>query len=120
MKISLFKNFKNAKLLDLWRRFYKKAKRQYYTEKLKRRFFFIDKYLLQVILETRNLLKDMKLINIFDLKQNSPVLLNQFNELHKAILVDIDRKIELFRNKVKRILVLHVKIHIKNIKLKKR
>ena len=120
MKISLFKNFKNAKLFDLWRRFYKKTKRQYYTEKLKKRFFFIDKYLLQGILETRNLLKDMKLINIFDLKQNSPVLLNQFNELHKANLVDIDRKIELFRNKVKRILVLHVKIHIKNIKLKKR
>ena len=42
MKISLFKTFKNAKLFDLWRRFYKKTKRQYYTEKLKKRFFFID------------------------------------------------------------------------------
>ena len=36
MKISLFKNFRNAKLFDLWRRFYQKTKRQYYTEKLKR------------------------------------------------------------------------------------
>ena len=104
MKISLFKNFKNAKLFDLWRRFYKKTKRQYYTEKLKKRFFFIDKHLLQGILDIRNLLKEMKIINIFDLQQSSPVLLNQFNELHKSNLVDTDKKIEMFRNKVKRIL----------------
>ena len=45
MKIPLFKNFKNAKLFDSWRRFYKKTKRQYYTEKLKKKFFFIDKHL---------------------------------------------------------------------------
>ena len=104
MKISLFKNFKNAKLFDLWRRFYKKTKRQYYTEKLKKRFFFIDKHLLNGILEIRNLLKEMKIINIFDLQQSSPVLLNQFNELHKSNLVAIDKKIEIYRNKVKRLL----------------
>ena len=46
MKISLFKNFRNAKLFDLWRRFYKKTKRQYYTEKLKKKFFLIDQHLL--------------------------------------------------------------------------
>ena len=46
----------------------------------------------------------MKIINIFDLQQSSPVLLNQFNELHKSNLVAIDRKIEIFRNKVKRLL----------------
>ena len=41
MTIPLFKNFKNAKLFDLWRRFYKKTKRQYYTEKLKKKFFLL-------------------------------------------------------------------------------
>ena len=104
MKISLFKNFRNAKLFDLWRRFYKKTKRQYYTEKLKKKFFLIDKHLLNGILETRTLLKGMKMLNIFDLKQGSPVLLNQFNELHKLNLVETDKKIDSFRNKVKRIL----------------
>ena len=104
MKISLFKNFRNAKLFDLWRRFYKKTKRQYYTEKLKKKFFLIDKHLLQGILETRNLLKGMKVLNIFDLQQSSPVLLNQFNELHKLNLVAMDRKVDSFRNKVKKIL----------------
>ena len=94
MKISLFKNFRNAKLFDLWRRFYKKTKRQYYTEKLKKKFFFIDHHLLQGILETRNLLKGMKVVNIFDLQQSSPLLLNQFNELHKLNLVAIDKKID--------------------------
>ena len=104
MKISLFKNFRNAKLFDLWRRFYKKTKRQYYTEKLKKKLFFIDKDLLDGILEIRQLLKGMKNLNIFDLQQSSPVLLNQFNELHRMNLVDTDRKIESFRNKVKNIL----------------
>ena len=101
MKISLFKNFRNAKLFDLWRRFYKKTKRQYYTEKLKKKLFFIDTDLLSGILEIRQLLKGMKNLNIFDLQQSSPVLLNQFNELHRMNLVETDRKIETYRSKVK-------------------
>ena len=105
MKIPLFKNFKNAKLFDSWRRFYKKTKRQYYTEKLKSKFFFIDKHLLNGILETRNALKPMKVTNIFDMKQSSSVLLNHFNELHKLNLVDTDKKIEQFRNITKNIIL---------------
>ena len=120
MKISLFKNFKNAKLFDLWRRFYKKTKRQYYTEKLKKRFFFIDKNLLRGILDIRNLLKDMKILNIFDLQQSSSVLLNQFNELHKSNLVEIDKKIEVYRNKVKRILDNSCKESYQEYKTKKK
>ena len=46
----------------------------------------------------------MKVLNIFDLQQSSPVLLNQFNELHKLNLVAMDRKVDSFRNKVKKIL----------------
>ena len=120
MKISLFKNFRNAKLFDLWRRFYKKTKRQYYTEKLKKKFFFIDHHLLQGILETRNLLKGMKVVNIFDLQQSSPLLLNQFNELHKLNLVAIDKKIDSFRNKVKRILDNSCKESYKEYKTQKK
>ena len=104
MQIPLFKNFKNAKLFDSWRRFYKKTKRQYYTEKLKKRFFCVDKHLLNGILETRNALKQMKSTNIFDMKQNSSVLLNQFNELHKLNLVATDKKIDNFRNIAKNII----------------
>ena len=104
MKIPLFKNFKNAKLFDSWRRFYKKTKRQYYTEKLKKRFFFIDKHLLNGILETRTALKQMKSTNIFDMKQINSVLLNQFNELHKLNLVATDKKIDNFRSITKNII----------------
>ena len=104
MKIPLFKNFKNAKLFDSWRRFYKKTKRQYYTEKLKKKFFFIDKHLLNGILETRNALKQMKLTNIFEMKQMGSVLLNQFNELHKHNLVATDKKIDSFRSMAKNII----------------
>ena len=46
MNISLFKNFKNAKLFELWRRYYRKKQRVYYTEKLKKRTIFVDKNLL--------------------------------------------------------------------------
>ena len=42
MNLSLFKNFKTAKLFDLWRRFFKKTKRASYTEKLKKKFHLID------------------------------------------------------------------------------
>ena len=104
MKIPLFKNFRNAKLFDSWRRFYRKTKRQYYTEKLKKNFFFVDKHLLHGILETRTALKAMNVYNIFDMKLVTSVLLNKFNELHKYNLVTTDRKINQFRTTVKNII----------------
>ena len=105
MNLSLFKNFKNAKLFDLWRRFYKKTKRQYYTEKLKNKFFLVDKNLLEGIMTARIILKEMKSNNIFQLEMNNgPVLLNQFNDLHRDNLVKIDRKINEYRTKVKNII----------------
>ena len=120
MQIPLFKNFRNAKLFDLWRRFYKKTKRQYYTEKLKKKFFFIDRNLLQGILEIRNILKEMQVLNIFDLKQGSPCLLNQFNELHKMNLVEIDAKIESFRAKVKKVINISCKESYQRYKTEKK
>ena len=104
MKIPLFKNFKNAKLFDSWRRFYRKTKRQYYIEKLKKNFFLVDKHLLNGILETRTALKAMSVYNIFDMKLTSSVLLNKFNELHKYNLLQTDKKINSFRNTVKGII----------------
>ena len=104
MQIPLFKNFRNAKLFDSWRRFYKKTKRQYYTEKLKKNFFFVDKHLLSGILETRSALKPMKVFNIFDMKLTMSVLLNKFNELHKYNLIQTDKKVNNFRTIVKNII----------------
>ena len=104
MKIPLFKNFKNAKLFDSWRRFYIKTKRQYYIEKLKKNFFLVDKHLLNGILETRTALKAMSVYNIFDMKLTSSVLLNKFNELHKYNLLQTDKKINSFRSTVKGII----------------
>ena len=105
MRIPLFKNFKNAKLFDLWRRFYKKTRRQYYTEKLKEKFFLVDHNLLEGIYISRTLLKEMQLNNIFQLKlNNGAVLLNHFNDLHKENLVRIDQKINNYRTRVKNII----------------
>ena len=104
MKIPLFKNFRNAKLFDSWRRFYRKTKRQYYTEKLKKNFFFVDRHLLNGILETRTALKPMSIYNIFDMKLTYSVLLNKFNELHKYNLMQTDKKINSFRSQVKSII----------------
>ena len=120
MQIPLFKNFRNAKLFDLWRRFYKKTKRQYYTEKLKKKFFFIDRNLLQGILEIRNILKGMKVLNIFELNQGSPCLLNQFNELHKVNLIDIESKIDSFRAKVKKVINISCKESYQRYKTEKK
>ena len=105
MNIPLFKNFKNAKLFDLWRRFYKKTKRQYYTEKLKDKFFLVDQNLLEGIVLSRTILKEMKLNNIFHLElNNGAVLLNRFNDLHRDNLVRIDHKINEYRTKVRNII----------------
>ena len=62
----------------------------------------------------------MKLLNIFDLKQGSPCLLNQFNELHKVNLVEIDSKIEGFRSKVKRVINISCKESYQRYKTEKK
>ena len=41
LKIPLFKNFKNAGLFGLWKRYYRKKKRVFYTEKLKKKHILL-------------------------------------------------------------------------------
>ena len=50
LNIPLFKNFKNAGLFGLWKRYYRKKKRIYYTEKLQKKSFYVDRNLLGGIL----------------------------------------------------------------------
>ena len=45
MKIPLIKNFNNAKLFELWTRYYRKKQRAFYTEKFKKK----DQYLLNPV-----------------------------------------------------------------------
>ena len=62
----------------------------------------------------------MKLLNIFDLHQSTPCLLNQFNELHKVNLVEIDAKVDSFRNKVKKVVNFSCKESYKIYKTEKK
>ena len=101
MSLSLFKNFKNAKLFDLWRRFYRKSRREYYTEKLKKKFFLIDEHLRTGIFDVRRIVSEMEVVNIFSLGQSSSLLLNKFKDAHITNLRIIDQKIESFRQRVK-------------------
>ena len=101
MSLSLFKNFKNAKLFDLWRRFYRKSRREYYTEKLKKRFFLIDEHLRTGIFDVRRIITEMEVTNIFSLGQSSSLLLNKFKDAHATNLTIVDQKIESFRQRIK-------------------
>ena len=101
MNISLFKNFKNAKLFDLWKRFYQKTRRQYYTDKLAKRFFLIDEHLRSGIFGVRNIIDEIKRNNIFEMNQNESLLLNKFKELHSDTLKIVDHNIEGYRLRIK-------------------
>jgi hypothetical protein len=101
MNISLFKNFRNAKLFDLWRRFFRKTKRQYNTEKLRKKFFLIDEHLRTGIFDIRKVIKEMSFTNIFLMEQSGSLLLNKFKEMHKDMLVSTEKKIEQYRSRIK-------------------
>ena len=105
MNISLFKNFKNAKLFDLWKRFYQKSRRQYYTDKLTKRFFLIDEHLRAGIFGVRNVIEEIKANNIFEMNQMESLLLNKFKELHSDTLKLVDYNIEAYRLRIKKIVV---------------
>jgi energy-coupling factor transporter ATP-binding protein EcfA2 len=104
LSIRLFKNYRTAKLFDLWRKFYKKSMKTLYTEKLKKKFHHIDHSLLTGIFEIRALLKEMSNLNIFKLDSREPVTLTRFQEDHKNSLKELDNLIELYRKNVKKII----------------
>ena len=101
MNISLFKNFKNAKLFDLWRRFYQRTRRQFYTDKLAKRFFLIDEHLRNGIFGVRSIIEEIKTNNIFEMYQHTSLLLNKFKEAHSDSLREIDHNIEAYRLRIK-------------------
>ena len=104
LSIPLFKNFKNAGLFGLWKRYYRKKKRVYYTEKLKKKSFYVDKNLLNGVLEIRRVFKDMSVYDLFKLNISSPVYLNKFTSIYLDGLKLNDRKLEQFRVKIKKFL----------------
>jgi hypothetical protein len=104
LNIPLFKNFKNAGLFGLWKRYYRKKKRIYYTEKLQKKSFYVDRNLLTGILEIRRLFKDMTSFDLFKLNLNSPVFLNRFTQIYLDGLRSNDKKLEQFRIKAKKLL----------------
>ena len=104
LNIPLFKNFKNAGLFGLWKRYYRKKKRVYYTEKLRKKSFYVDKNLLNGILEIRRLFKDMTTYDLFKLNISSPVFLNKFTQIYLDGLKFNDKKLDQYRVKIKRLL----------------
>ena len=104
LSIPLFKNFKNAGLFGLWKRYYRKKKRVYYTEKLKKKSFYVDKNLLNGVLEIRRIFKDMTAYDLFKLSITQPVYLNKFTSIYLDGLKINDRKLDQFRVKIKKLL----------------
>jgi hypothetical protein len=102
LEIPLFKNFRTAKLFDLWRRFLKKTRKTLFTEKLKKKFHHIDESLLKGFMEIRKILKGMVKVNIFKIENKEAITINKFQELHKVGLKELDKTIETYRSEVKK------------------
>ena len=101
MNLSLFKNFKSAKLFELWKRYYRKKQRLYYSEKFIKRTIFAEPHLLEGIFEIRRILKEMSYYDILKLNILSPVFLHKFNQIHLDTLYFNNIQIEKFRTKIK-------------------
>ena len=102
MKIPLIKNFKDAKLFELWKRYYRKKTRVFYCEKFKKKTIFVEPHLLKGILEIRKIYKDMTFYELFKLNIPSPVFLNKFNQIHADILNINYSHLDRYRARIKR------------------
>lgn len=101
LSIPLFKNFRNAKLFELWRRFLKKTNKMLYMEKLKKRFHHIDTNLLTGLLEVKMILKEMSSINMFAIDTKEAITINRFQELHKTKIKELERTVNSYRERIK-------------------
>ena len=104
LKIPLFKNFKNAGLFDIWKRFYRKKKRVLYTEKLKKKTYFVDRHLIRGLLDIRRVFKEMTYYELFKMNITSPIYLNTFSQLYFDGLEYNNKKLDEYRSKVKKLL----------------
>lgn len=101
LEIPLFKNFRNAKLFELWCKYLKKTNKTLYLEKLKKKFHHIDQSLLNGLIEIKVILKEMAEVNIFALDSKEAVTINKFQEIHRSKLKDLDKLMNNYRQKVK-------------------
>jgi len=120
MKIPLIKNFNNAKLFELWTRYYRKKQRNFYTEKFKKRTIFAEPSLLNGILEARKIFKEMTFYELFKLNIPSPVYLNKFNQIHADILDINSSHLERFRGRIKKEISLTCRSAYLNFKKRKK
>ena len=104
LKIPLFKNFKSAGLFDIWKRFYRKKKRVLYTEKLRKKTYFVDRHLIRGLLDIRRIFKEMTYYELFKLNITSPIYLNTFSQLYFDGLEYNNKKLDEYRSKVKKLL----------------
>ena len=81
-----------------------KKKRVLYTEKFKKRTYFVDRNLINGLLDIRRVLKEMTFYELFKLKINQPIFLNTFSQLYFDGLEFNNRKLEEFRTKIKKYL----------------
>ena len=102
LQIPLIKNFNNAKLFELWKKYYRKKKRVFYLEKFKKKSIFVDLHLLKGIVEIRKIFKNMTYYELLRLNVNSPVFLNRFNQIHSDTLNNNIFNLEKYRIKIKR------------------
>ncbi len=102
LHISFFKNFKSKKLFDLWRGFQKKAIKLQFTEKLRRRLHYIDESLLSGYFGIRKILNEMTGIEVFKLTFNEPIPINEFKDKHVHDLKELDKKLDHYRNFLKK------------------
>ena len=119
LNIPLFKNFKNAGLFGLWKRYYRKKKRVYYTEKLQKKSFYVDRNLLTGILEIRKYFKEMAIYDLFKINVTSPVYLNRFTQIYLDGLKFNEKKLEKFRKNVKQLLAYSCAQSYKEFKITK-
>ena len=104
LKIPLFKNFKSAGLFDIWKRFYRKKKRVLYTEKLRKKTYFVDRHLIRGLLDIRRIFKEMTYYELFKMNIAAPIYLNTFSQMYFDGLEYNNKKLEEYRSKVKKLL----------------
>ena len=102
LKIPMIKNFTNAKLFELWKRYYRKKARTYYREKFKKKTIFMEPHLLRGMIEIRKIFKNMTYYELLKLNIPSPVFLNKFNQIHSDILNVNYTHLQKFRASIKK------------------
>ena len=118
--IPIFKYWTRSKIFKLWLNYVQRQRRKKYEKKLKEKMHILDKPVVEGIINIKQLLRELKEINIFRLNSREAKFPTQFILDYQRELLVINKEFDYYRTKIKEVIRKMCEEEVHNFMVKKK